>query len=171
MIFTFHEIVGMGLFSSLMYGWNKFKNRERGFGSYDNIMITYKLNRYFNKSLKGIEKDYSKGKISDEDFFIEDDEVINYLLDLLDGYKFTTHSGFCRGHLVIHYEDREKFLGAIEMSKWFMKQGHNNFKNYTFYIVCEDNIKETTLFMEGNNVDILLTNMTSDEIIMEEIFQ
>ena len=45
-------------------------------------MITYKLNRYFNKSLKGIEKDYSKGKISDKDFFIEDDEVINYLLDL-----------------------------------------------------------------------------------------
>ena len=35
----------------------------------------------------------------------------------------------------------------------------------------EDNIKETTLFMEGSNVDILLTNMTSDEIIMEEIFQ
>ena len=81
MVFTFHEIVGVGLFSSLIYGWNKFKNRERGFSNYDNIMITYKLNRYFNKSLKGIEKDYSKGKISDKDFFIEDDEVINYLLD------------------------------------------------------------------------------------------
>ena len=51
-----------------------------------------------------------------------------------------------------------------------MKQGHNNFKNYVFYIVCEDNTKETTIFMEGDNVDILLTNMTSDEIIMEEIF-
>ena len=69
-----------------------------------------------------------------------------------------------------HYEDREKFLEAIELSKWFMKQGHNNFKNYVFYIVCEDNTKETTIFMEGDNVDILLTNMTSDEIIMEEIF-
>ena len=32
-----------------------------------------------------------------------------------------------------------------------MKQGHNNFKNYVFYIVCEDNTKETTIFMEGDN--------------------
>tara|TARA_B100001094_G_scaffold297414_1_gene320465 strand:+ start:5030 stop:5545 length:516 start_codon:yes stop_codon:yes gene_type:complete len=171
MLFTFHEILGVGLFSSLIYGWNKFKNRDKNFNDYDNIMITYKLNKYFNKSLKGIEKDYRNEKISDDEFFVEDEGVMNYLLDLLNGYKFNIHSGFCRGHLIIHYEDREKFLEAIELSKWFMKQGHNNFKNYVFYIVCEDNTKETTIFMEGDNVDILLTNMTSDEIIMEEIFQ
>ena len=69
MLFTFHEVVGMGLFSSLIYGWNKFIKRDKGFGSYDNIMITYKLKRYFNKSLKGIEKDYLNEKILDDEFF------------------------------------------------------------------------------------------------------
>ena len=77
-------------------------------------------------------KDYPMKKYRMMSFFVEDEGVMNYLLDLLNGYKFDIHSGFCRGHLIIHYEDREKFLEAIELSKWFMKQGHNNFKKLCF---------------------------------------
>lgn len=48
---------------------------------------------------------------------------------------------------------------------------YKNFDKYHFYIVCENNYNETTTFLYGENKYKLLTNQTSDEIIMDKIFK
>jgi hypothetical protein len=78
---------------------------------------------------------------------------------------------YCRGIFLIHYNDLENFNKGVDLAEWFMNFGIKNFDRYNFYIVCENNYNEITTFLYGNNKYKLLTNQTSDEIIMEKIFK
>ena len=171
MLFSLIELIVIGLFLVIFYLSKKKIVSEINSINYHNIMITYVLKKYSDKSIQEIENEYLEDKITDNEFFLEDGNLVDYFEDLLIGDLHRIHAMYCRGIFLIRYNNLEIFDEEVELSEWFMEFGKNNFPNYNFYIVGENNDNEITTFLNGKDKMILLNNLTSDEIILNEIFK
>ncbi len=171
MLFSLIELIVIGSFLIIIYLTRIKFFREINSNDYHNIMITYILKKHIDKSIEEIENQYFEEKITNDEFFLEDDNLMDYFQDLLAGDLNRIQSMYCRGIFLIHYNDLENFNKGVELAEWFMNFGIKNFDRYNFYIVCENNYNEITTFLYDKNKYKLLTNQTSDEIIMEKIFK
>ena len=171
MLFSLIELIVIGLFLIIIYLKRIKFFSEINSNDYHNIMITYILKKHINKSIQEIENQYFEEKITNDEFFLEDENLMDYFQDLLVGDLHRIQAMYCRGIFLIHYDDLENFNESVTLAEWFMKFGIKNFDKYHFYIVCENNYNETTTFLYGENKYKLLTNQTSDEIIMDKIFK
>lgn len=119
----------------------------------DEVFITFRVKKHLKKNFETIGEEYLNGKITNKEFFVDNDEINDYFYDLLKGTEHTFISQYCMANILITYEDREDFLEAKGLCKWFIEGGYKNFKDYEFYMVWKDNLNNKQTYFD--NLEII----------------
>ncbi len=132
--------------------FNKFFKKDKEI-NIDEVFITFRVKKHIKKDFETIGEEYIEGKITDKEFFVDNDEINDYFYDLLKGKEHTFISQYCMANILITYEDREEFLEAKNLCKWFIESGYKNFKDYEFYMVWKDNLNNLQIYFD--NLEII----------------